>query len=236
MRVAIVANSVFQRDCGREIDRSDIVIRFNRCECFAANSGRKTTVLAFCNTGKSGLFFTQRHILNAIPGFADVKTVWLPRNPAVYAVKKAVLPFFNHSKRVGMTDHSAEIIHQMGGREVVIFDAAIHLALETKLRHLGAGPDILPSTGLLAIEYVLERIAAKRDEILLFGFSHQGIRAHDWNCEHSLIDQYVKQGLLCRADDALEGEWKRPKAKHWNSLVRLRELHPANLRHQPLSA
>jgi hypothetical protein len=218
MRIAVVANSVFPRDYSREIDESDVVVRFNRCESMTGNSGRKTTVLVLCNTGKSGLFFTQKHILDAIPCFADVRKIWLPRNPGVYAARKSGFRLFDRSQRVGCTDHSARIAAMMGKRGIAIFDSEIHEAVEAKL---GAKDGSMPSTGILTIEFLLSRVVRAGDEIALYGFSHRGIRAHDWNCEKLLIDRYAEAGRLRRADDALPTGWCRAKGSNWTALDRL---------------
>lgn len=200
MRIAFVGNASLSRDFGAEIDRSDIVIRFNLCRNYAAGGGVKADVLALSNTGKTGRRFGRLSTLRRIPCLTPVKQVWLTRNRAIYDARKAAAFFLDRGRRIANTDYAPRIVKKLGPREIVIFGADIQTALDDKLRKFGAAAGTMPSVGMLAIEYVLDKMASGATEIVLYGFTHQGIAEHAWDSERRLVDSYIEAGLIARVE------------------------------------
>jgi hypothetical protein len=200
MRISIVGNAPLTRDCGNEIDRSDFVVRFNMCRNYGDNGGTRIDALVFSNTGKTGRRFASDQVLRGIAGFDAAKQIWLTRNRAIYDARRRHYFWLHLSRRLANTDFSARIIEKMGAREIVIFGADLQNALDGKLHRLGASAGTMPSAGMMAVEYVLEKMNGPNAEIVLYGFTHRGIKEHPWESERGLIEAYIAEGKIRRGD------------------------------------
>jgi hypothetical protein len=200
MRISIVGNAPLACNCSDEIDRSDFVVRFNMCRNYGERGGTRLDALVFTNTGKTGRRFATDAILAKISGFAAAGEIWLTRNRAIYHARRRRYFLLHLSRRLANTDFSDRIIEKMGSREIVIFGADLQNALDARLRELGAAAGTMPSAGMLAVEYVLRKRGGAGADVVLYGFSHQGIKEHPWESERRLIEAYISEGKLRRGD------------------------------------
>lgn len=199
MHIAIVGNAPLASDCSGAIDAADFVVRFNMCNNYGSGGGTRTDALVFSNTGKTGRRFADPAVLARIGGFPGADQIWLTRNRAIYDARKARYCRLHLSRRLANTDFAPQILAQTGAKQVVIFGAGIETGLDAKLKDLGAPAHTMPSAGMLAIEYVLQTMAAPETPVMLYGFTHRGIAEHHWESEKLLTEAYIRAGRLCRA-------------------------------------
>jgi hypothetical protein len=74
------------------------------------------------------------------------------------------------------------------------------------LEGLRPGGGFKPSTGMFAVAVLVTKFP---DAVVhVFGFSHEGMPAHDWAAERRLFDELAAQGRLVRHDPAEPVSWK----------------------------
>lgn len=113
-------------------------------------------------------------------------TVVLGRNPSFYASKRAVLQMQDWSD--SLPDyHLTQAWRTLAPRwkiERVSFLSAMRL--EMQLRHLGMRHASMPSTGMIAYDWLLHRLKPE-DTITVEGFTFEGWAGHPWAIESRLI-------------------------------------------------
>ncbi len=204
MRIAIVGNAKLGSDQSALVDASELVVRFNRCESLAGGlSGNRTDVLALTNTGETGKRFADGGYLAGLLARIGASEVWLIRAPGYYRELAKRHSIFDGRKRQNFTEHTALLARAVKDQQIVIFDAPLQRELDRKLA--ARDPEtagFMPSSGMLAIEHVLHRLARTGDEVVVLGFGHDGAFKHPWSAEKQLVDEYVQQGKLRRMGGA----------------------------------
>ena len=113
-------------------------------------------------------------------------TVMLGRNPSFYVSKRAFLQVRDRSHNLH-DYHLTQAWRTLAPRwkiERVSFLSSVRL--EWQLRQLGMRRASMPSTGMIAYDWLLQRLKPE-DTITVEGFSFEGWAGHPWAIESRLI-------------------------------------------------
>lgn len=187
--VAVVGNGPVSWLDSFRIDRCDVVIRFNEWKNYRRHGGRRADVLCICNTGAPARKFIERNLIGGAPFIERISEVWFPRDEEVH--KRHASVFDPDAPASEFEDLSEGLVssNRLSGKRLIHFSGAFNQAVFDSLSRRAVGPFLCPSTGILAIEYVLcnPRFAGSRK--FVFGFSHQGWDGHPWQAERALLDE-----------------------------------------------
>ncbi len=197
--IMIVGNGEIGQDVVPQIDRADMVIRFNGSRNFATVGGR-TDVVAVCNTGRPAKAMLEDAVWRDSVPVRDCAMIWSVRDPQKYQqIKPDVLA--NYPDLVDFFDDYTEAFEAFAfsrDKTHVVLPAALHDAVDTALAAFQPAPYVVPSSGLMVMAYVLNDPAYAGDNIAFAGFSHQGWDGHPFEAERQLVDAYVVAGRLTR--------------------------------------
>lgn len=181
------------------IDLSDLVIRFNDCRSLGAG-GRRTDVVAVCNTGRPGHEMTQGRDWRESDGVRQASALWSVRDPAKFSemepgirARWPELTDFCVDYTAGFAAIAAET-----SKSHIVIPRDVHERLDKALAAHAPAPYVCPSTGLVAIAHVLESVSGDGDEVAIAGFSHQGWSGHPFAAEQQLVDTLSNEGRLAR--------------------------------------
>jgi hypothetical protein len=198
--IMIVGNGDIEAGLAHAIDAADIVMRFNDCRS-VGNGGRKTDIIAVCNTGRPGRKMAGGGEWKANPAVQAASSIWCIRDPAKFAAMRADivaahpdLDDFCDDYTGGFRDFAQET-----GKAFHIIPSATHERLDDELAAFHPAPYVVPSTGLVAIAEFLEHFCEPGDHIALAGFSHQGWEWHPWEAERRWIEERLQRGKLQRS-------------------------------------
>lgn len=196
-RIAIVGNGEIAAGAADVIDRSDVVIRFNDCKSIG-RGGEKTDVVAVCNTGRPGRTMVEEAAWQASPAVSQAAAIWSVRDPVKFAEMEPDLlrrwPELDDFC-VDYSDGFAAIAAS-SGKEHLIIARAVHDELDRLLKIITADPYVCPSSGLLAIAYVLCLHEAVNDAVVIAGFTHEGWHGHPFHAEKQLVGAFEAAGRL----------------------------------------
>jgi len=197
----IVGNGEIGQEHAAAIDAADLVVRFNDCRSYGAG-GTRTDIVAVCNTGRPALAMLGggHWKTNAAVGLAS--EIWCTRAPERFEVLRGTLAV-THPELDDLCDDYSAGFHAFAsatGRRMVQMPAAIHVAVDERLSAIGAEPYVVPSSGMLVIDAVLERTARPDDSVTIVGFGHQGWAWHPFSAEKRLVESYIAAGRLQRLE------------------------------------
>ncbi|AAK88139.2 urease accessory protein [Agrobacterium fabrum] len=195
----IVGNGELPPGVAGFIDLSDLVIRFNDCRSLGAG-GRRTDVVAVCNTGRPGHEMTQGRDWRESDGVRQASALWSVRDPAKFSemepgirARWPELTDFCVDYTAGFAAIAAET-----SKSHIVIPRDVHERLDKALAAHAPAPYVCPSTGLVAIAHVLESVSGDGDEVAIAGFSHQGWSGHPFAAEQQLVDTLSNEGRLAR--------------------------------------
>jgi len=215
--LVIVGNAPLDRDFSEIIDSCDCVIRFNNCKNYIINSGKKTDILILNNTGNLSsqntlnLMLknrTKEEIKNELPYMKNVKHVWFIRPDMIFlnGFIKNMFPKDNafrdkelaSFKIIGTRDLITEMIkaQKISKNKVRVITKHLYMRVWDKLILYGTADAIVPSTGVLGIEMILDDPNFHDYEKYIVGFSWKGWNGHPWQAEKLLVNKYIKNGTL----------------------------------------
>lgn len=171
----IIGNAPPVGDWSEQIDRADIVIRFNACRYFATGmTGSRTTVLVLRGALEVGDRFGANPA--AIPPAVTktLREVWFLYGTAA------------QHRRILNT-------HGLQGRTARTLDPGF---IETVGRELELAGDKMPSAGMIAIALALLNPDFAAHRVGIAGFGWRGWHGHDWERERSLCESLARWGLL----------------------------------------
>ncbi|SCB48023.1 hypothetical protein GA0061102_106232 [Rhizobium miluonense] len=199
-KVMIVGNGEIAVGAAAAIDAADLVIRFNDCRSMGAG-GRRTDVVAVCNTGRPARAMLGSAEWRKSPAVASASEIWSVRDPRKFAALRAPLAI-SHPELDDFcddyTDQFTAFCKATGKRHVVI-DQSVHDGVDTALSAYEPGSYVVPSSGMIVIAEVLARYPD--DDVAITGFSHTGWSEHPFAAEKLLVDGYVSLGRLTRLVD-----------------------------------
>jgi hypothetical protein len=197
-RIVIVGNGDIPDGVAETIDRAELVIRFNDCRS-AGRGGRRTDVVAVCNTGRPALAMLGGD-WPSLEAVRRAQAIWCVRAPEKFASMRARLAITHPDLDDFCDDHTLgfETFARVTGRGLRIVPPAVHDRLDAALSADGPEPYVVPSSGLVVIADVLENLAGAGDDVLLAGFGHQGWPGHPFAAERRWIETRIAEGRLRR--------------------------------------
>lgn len=197
--IVIVGNGSFSPDEADRIDRCDLVIRFNGCRS-AGEGGVRTDVVAVCNTGRPAASMIGQTSWCAHPAVRSAGAIWCVRDGLKFVELKPLL-----AKQYPLlddfcddyTEHFASFA-AVSDKSFAVIPRRYHDLLDLELRALMPGRYVVPSSGLIAIAYVIGEVADPGERVFLAGFSHQGWDGHPFDAERALVERLIAQGHVRR--------------------------------------
>ncbi len=198
-RIMIVGNGSVPEGAADVIDDSDLVVRFNMTPAFPA-SGRRTDVLAVCNTGRPArAMLSSDAWLDGEP-VRGCSEIWSVRDPEKFRELRPQLAA-SHPELDDFCDDYTERFSQLAesrGKAHRIIARQVHEAVDDTLAAYEPGDYVVPSSGMVVIAHMLAEPAFADDAICLAGFSHEGWDGHPFAAERRLVDIYIASGRLTR--------------------------------------
>ncbi len=188
--MAIIGNAPLRKDLSGFIDACDLVLRFNEGKNHGANSGRKADILCIGNSGAPARrLINNRAIRNAF-FYDSMSEVWFPRDSGIH--KKYGQTAETESFLTVYDDLADELIasNELSGFTIRHFSGELNEIVFRKLKEQALQPFECPSTGFLAVEYILNEPRFVGYEKVLIGFSFQGYRGHPWKAEQRIVQGY----------------------------------------------
>lgn len=196
MKIVIVGNAPAETDLADEINAADLVIRFNIPGHFNGNTGTKTNVLCVTNLSDPGRTFAKYRRLASLPNISQVSEIWFPRPSPRKAWQFLFKPWSRQAFRE--TDYSKFILSRNGllDRKVIYFGDELYGECCAMLDIAADFCEREPSSGFLALQYVLRNFDQEAIELLMTGFSFSGSDTHPWTREKQIVLELQQQGRL----------------------------------------
>ena len=198
-RIAIVGNGSFAASDANSIERCDLVVRFNDCRSIG-RGGLRTDVVAVCNTGRPARAMVCDPYWRNHVAVASASSLWSVRDSSKFAELKLQLAEQDASLKDFCDDYTDEFAAFAAetAKAFSVIPRRHHDELDRRLRELGTPSYIVPSSGLVAISFVIDSMAFADDSVVLAGFDHQGWPGHPFDAERVLVEQYIDEGRLSR--------------------------------------
>lgn len=200
-RIAIVGNGPIREGLAGVIDSADLVIRFNLCGS-AGPGGRKTDIIAVCNTGRPALEMLAGGRWKSSETVRQARAFWCVRASETFAAMREPLSRSHPGLDDFCDDYTPgfETFARATGRSLSIIPAATHRALDASLAAFDPSPYVVPSSGLVTIAHVLDSVAEEGDRVCLAGFGHTGWQWHPFAAERRWVEAHIAAGRLERLD------------------------------------
>lgn len=202
--IMIVGNGPVGEDADRAIDAADVVIRFNGSRNFG-DAGRRTDVVAVCNTGRPGAAMLADPLWRDSEAVQAASEIWSVRHPDMFdalrprlAVSHPELDDFCDNYTDGFAAFAAA-----SGKVHRVMAPAIHEAVDAALAALDPEPYVVPSSGMVVVFDILHDVRHADDRIILAGFGHVGWEGHPFEAERRLTDSFIAAGRLSRLEPHL---------------------------------
>ncbi len=195
-RIAIVGNGSFASSHAGVIDACDLIIRFNDCRS-VGEGGLRTDVVAVCNTGRPALAMIRDTSWRERPAVASASAIWCVRDHHKFAELK---PKLDAGLEDFCDDYTGEFASFAAetGKAFEVIPRHHHDRIDAELQRIVSGSYIVPSSGLMAVAYVIEEAAMPGDTVILAGFDHKGWSGHPFDAERLLIERFITEGRIQR--------------------------------------
>lgn len=200
--IVIVGNGSAPPGAAAAIDASDLVIRFNDCRSWPS-AGTRTDIVAVCNTGRPARAMMASPVWKAHPALASASALWCVRDGAKFRELRVKLEESHPELDDFCDDLTADFagFAAATGKAFTVIPRRIHDRLDLDLARMATAGYVVPSSGLLAIAYVLDEIATPEDCVALAGFDHEGWDGHPFEAERRLVNGLVASGRLARLSE-----------------------------------
>lgn len=193
-KTIIIGNADILQDHSKFIESCDNVVRFNLCRNYGGNTGDKTDTLCLVNTGRPGKNFArEKQIENK--NYSNQASKILFSRPKLTLAQNISLRLTNRKSDI---EHSPKIISRNGleDKKIEYVDPDMYQSLWNKLLTFGATEAKQPSSGICAIEHIIndENLAGHAKYII--GFTWEGSPKHPWILEKALIQDYFTSKKL----------------------------------------
>ncbi|MGO7733186.1 Urease operon accessory protein [Rhizobium leguminosarum] len=195
--VVIVGNGHVDSAQAKAIAGAQWVVRFNDCRS-ATGGDTRTDVVAVCNTGRPARAMLGSHAWRTNPAVSNASEIWCVRDPVRFTAIRPLLATL-HPELEDLCDDYTDGFRRYcseNGKRCLLITQETHHRVDQALRRIGAAPYIVPSSGMIVIESVLERFS--ETAVSIAGFGHEGWHHHPFASEKRLVDQYVSAGRLTR--------------------------------------
>ena len=184
MHYLLVGNGT-AHDLARASDAADSIIQINGCRHAAVLDADKTRHIFIANMGETVSAPLCRAIKEQGALLGDA-TIIRGRNPLFYAAKRAFLQAQNW--RLSLYDYQLTQSWKMLAKKWPIESVSLSssMRLEYQLRRLGMAQDAMPSTGMIAYDWLLQRLKPD-DHLTVAGFTFEGWPGHPWEIERELV-------------------------------------------------
>lgn len=220
-RVVILGNAPIKPDLTTFIDNSECVIRFNDCKNYRVNTGKKTDILFLNNTGNpstnESLSFllknrNEERVGKNLPYVKKASEVVFVRPNAKFC-KLFTNEYISDNNPLKVQqlheiqlerDLENEIVKALylEDKEIDFIDNEFYVNVWNKLLRYGKTKAIMPSTGVLGIESLLDSTKYTEYKKYIAGFSLEGWEGHPWELERCLINDYIERRVLVPLDDS----------------------------------
>jgi hypothetical protein len=163
--------------------RADVIVQINDCPHAAALPVARNHYIFLTNSGPDVSKLVDR--LLSRRDYIPHARVVLARNPTFYAIKKWLLRLRGRSHwRDYQLTHTWRKLRGVWPVQKVSFFSTFRL--EQKLIAMGMPPSCMPSTGMVAYDW-LSRECHAGDSIAIEGFTFEGWDRHPWQIERQLV-------------------------------------------------
>ena len=183
MKYLLLGNGPLPEQAG--VIDADLVVQFNLCVHRARVPPFVRRYVFISNTGapaeQSVAFFVENKNDPTLAG----AVVMCARNPTFYRLKRCALKLFGSEAQQHYTVSPApRELHRIAVVETMSFLAT--LRLETRMREEGMTASMMPSTGMIAFDWVV-RGMRPGDRLAIAGFSWEGWEGHPWEIERRIM-------------------------------------------------
>jgi len=189
-KIAIVGNANLKSDQSALIDSCDFVVRFNNCRNYGNNSGTKVSAVCITNTTLTDIKDFDYNLKDRT-FHKDISEIWFPRSIPVH---KRI----NHQYDYEDASESIVEVNNLHSCKIVHFSDEMNENVFRLIRENGKKPFICPSSGILAIEYILGEDRFKEYNKFVFGFNFYmrgedilGWYGHPWRIEKKIVLTYA---------------------------------------------
>lgn len=191
-RIAIVGSAAIEKDESSQIDSCDLVVRFNNCKVYGGNSGKKLDILCINVGGAPACQMIAETTVLKSSFYSLISELWIPIRTRV--CQAHMMGWSLSDPRLDDSDLLDEIIksNKLGHLPTVRFSMEFNFRVFVMLRKRAAS-FVSPSTGFLAIQYVVDEPRFAEWDKLIFGFAFKGWIGHPFAAEEKLVMQYAAE-------------------------------------------
>ncbi len=165
--------------------KSDIIIQMNSCIHAETLSPFPSQYVFGTNTGRPLVKWTTQIREHRNRGWLQNPVVILARNPNFYRLKRylQLAKLETDSQSFTPSNDWKEL-----GRDwrIELMSYSASSSLEKKMRLLGMESNSMPSTGMVAYDWICNRLT-EDDSLTLAGFTFEGWQRHPWHIEKDII-------------------------------------------------
>lgn len=175
----------------------DFVVRFNLVPDFLNNPHARTDALCMVNTGPVGQKIYETKFLLNTPLKERIREVWFLRDGPTARVLSG---FGRRIPQDDYIDHSDAIIEENDLRNKIIIgpDREMYSKAHSYINKNGGHRSHCPSTGFLAMHYILNSGRFDGYHKFITGFSHTGWTGHPRETEKMITDIWVRERVFQR--------------------------------------
>ncbi|MBK7806449.1 MAG: glycosyltransferase family 29 protein [Saprospiraceae bacterium] len=174
--LALIGNAPLQKDFSSTIDSFDLVIRCNEAKTLGTNTGHKTNILCISNIGAPSKRIIAEKSVTKLLKFPELSEIWFPRNAESNIDNSKIIIEVNKLFDVRIKYFSKEMNERVFKKLAVFSDFDF----------------VEPSTGILALCYILEQPEFDKYEKYLFGFTFEMWEGHPAKAERLLIKSFCE--------------------------------------------
>lgn len=194
--IVIIGNAHMESDCSKLVDTACFVIRFNEVNNYNQNTGTKIDALCLTNLSDPGRRFAKNQTVKKFPFINQVNEIWFPRPNGFLPRQFWIKPFKKYTfRRANYREHIV-VRNDLKDKKVICFSKELYSDTCNKLSILDSSDDFFPSTGFLALMYVIQRFKLSGVKIILLGFSFSGTDCHPWSKEEEEILELERQKIV----------------------------------------
>jgi hypothetical protein len=195
-RIVIVGNAKLTEDYSALVDEADMVVRFNDARYYGTGfAGNKTDVLCIANMEHPGRKVAKYKTIKKLAFINQVKAIWFPHFSEFKPAQCWIKPISR--ARFKQTNYCDWILarNDLTDKNIIHFGSSHYLSACKDL-NITETSNLEPSSGYLAIKYIIENYPTDSYEITLFGFTFSGSNSHAWNEEKANIMAWSEKGLV----------------------------------------
>lgn len=195
-KIVIVGNAELKEDYSVLIDGADIVVRFNEAKNYDSGfAGTKTDILCIANIAHPGRRFAKYQTIKKLAFISQVKTVWFPHFFDHIAMQLWIKPISKRRFQKTSYCNLISLRNDLTYKNILYFSNLHNTNACTDL-NITELSNLRPSSGYLAVKYILEHYSTDAFEIIILGFTFSGCIGHPWDEEKANILAWSVKGLI----------------------------------------